>query len=129
LQQVDDPREFYCQTRILLAPSLWNESFGRVAVEAGLNGIPVVCSNRGALPEVVDGWGIALDVPRRYTPSTRTIPTPDEVAPWADAIATLWNDDVYAQTLARAACERLERYSFQNVADQTATFFNDAALR
>ncbi|MBQ6827127.1 MAG: hypothetical protein IJO46_03850, partial [Thermoguttaceae bacterium] len=60
-------------------------------------------------------------------PSTRTIPTPDEVAPWGDAIATLWNDDIYAQTLVRAASERLERYSFQNVAAQTAAFFDDVA--
>ncbi|MBP3529792.1 MAG: glycosyltransferase family 4 protein [Thermoguttaceae bacterium] len=129
LQQVDDLREFYRQTRILLAPSLWNESFGRVAVEAGLNGIPVVCSNRGALPEVVEGWGITLDVPPRYTPSTRTIPTPDEVAPWGDAVATLWNDDVYAQENARVARERVERYSFQNVAQQTVAFFNDVVSR
>ena len=129
LQQVDDPREFYRQTRVLLAPSLWNESFGRVAVEAGLNGIPVVCSNRGALPEVIEGWGIALDVPRCYTPSTRAVPTSDEVAPWVDAIATLWNDDAYAQTLARVAVERVERYSFQNVAAQTAAFFSDVASR
>lgn len=129
LQQVDAPREFYRQTRILLAPSLCAESFGRVAVEAGLNGIPVVCSNRGALPEVVEGWGLALDVPRSYAPSTRTIPTPDEVAPWGDAVATLWNDDVYAQENARVARERVERYSFQNVAQQTVAFFNDVVSR
>ena len=129
LQQVDDPREFYRQTRVLAAPSLCAESFGRVAVEAGLNGIPVVCSNRGALPEVVENWGITLDVPRRFTPSARTIPTPDEVAPWVDAIATLWNDDGYAQTLARVAVERLERYAFQNVAAQTVAFFDDVASR
>ncbi len=129
LQQIDDRREFYRQTRILLAPSLWNESFGRVAVEAGLNGIPVVCSNRGALPEVVEGWGITLDVPPRYTPSTRMIPTPDEVAPWSDAVATLWNDDVYAQENARVARERVERYSFQNVAQQTVAFFIDVVSR
>ncbi|MBR2005979.1 MAG: glycosyltransferase [Thermoguttaceae bacterium] len=110
-----------------VGPSLCAESFGRVAVEAGLNGIPIVCSNRGALPEVVEGWGLALDVPRSYTPSTRTIPTPDEVAPWVDAIATLWNDDAYAQEIARIARERLERYSFQNVAAQTAAFFDDVA--
>ncbi len=129
LQQVDDPREFYRQTRVLLAPSLCAESFGRVAVEAGFNGIPVVCSNRGALPEVVKNWGIALDVPGRFTPTTRTIPTPDEVAPWVDAVATLWNDDVYAQSLAKSAAQFLERYLFQDVAEQTVAFFNDVASR
>ncbi|MBQ9127240.1 MAG: hypothetical protein IJY15_05710, partial [Thermoguttaceae bacterium] len=61
------------------------------------------------------------------TPTTRTIPTPNEIAPWVDAIATLWNDDAYAQEIARVAVERLERYAFQNVAAQTAALFNDIA--
>ena len=129
LPQVDDPREFYRQTRMLLAPSLCAESFGRVAVEAGLNGILVVCSNRGALPEVVAHWGVALNIPRRFTPTTRTVPTPTEVAPWVDAVATIWDDDAYAQTLAQRAAQELERYSFRNVAEQTVAFFNDVASR
>ena len=43
-----NPGEFYPRTKLVLMPSLWNESFGLVAVEAMLNGIPVLASNRGA---------------------------------------------------------------------------------
>ena len=50
---VPDPREFYAASKLLLMPSLWNESFGLVAAEAMLNGIPVLASNRGALPETI----------------------------------------------------------------------------
>jgi glycosyltransferase involved in cell wall biosynthesis len=56
-----DPRTFYptvySLTRLLIMPSLWNESFGLVAAEAMLNGIPVLASNRGALTETVGGSG------------------------------------------------------------------------
>jgi glycosyltransferase involved in cell wall biosynthesis len=37
-----DPRHFYQISRMVLMPSLWWESFPRVAVEALINGIPVL---------------------------------------------------------------------------------------
>jgi glycosyltransferase involved in cell wall biosynthesis len=49
-----DPRKFYGVTKLLLMPSLV-ENVGLVAAEAMLNGIPVLASNRGALPETI-GW-------------------------------------------------------------------------
>ena len=45
-----DPRDFYRVSRVVLMPSLWRESLGRVAVEAMANGIPVLASDRGACP-------------------------------------------------------------------------------
>jgi glycosyltransferase involved in cell wall biosynthesis len=41
MENTHDPRDFYRATKLLLVPSLWNESFGLVAVEAMINGIPV----------------------------------------------------------------------------------------
>ena len=49
------PREYFALTRILLVPSVWEEPFGRVAAEALVNGIPPIVSNRGALPDVING--------------------------------------------------------------------------
>jgi len=37
---------------VVLMPSLWEEPFGLVAVEAMARGIPVVVSNRGSLPNI-----------------------------------------------------------------------------
>ena len=57
---MDDMREMYAQTRVLLMPSVWEESFGRTVVEAQINGIPVLASDRGALPQVVGQGGLTL---------------------------------------------------------------------
>ncbi len=72
-------------------PSLWNESFGLVAAEAMLNGIPVLASNRGALPETIGHAGFLFDIPARYTSGTRDVPTPEEVEPWVETIIRLWD--------------------------------------
>lgn len=56
-----DMRSLYALARTLLMPSLWEESYGRTVVEAQINGIPVVASNRGALPEVVGAGGLLVD--------------------------------------------------------------------
>ncbi len=53
-------RKVYGQSRVLLMPSVWEESFGRTVVEAQLNGLPVLASQRGALPELVGAGGATL---------------------------------------------------------------------
>jgi len=54
---VDDMREFYKQTKLVVVPSRWNEAFGRAAAEPMVSGIPCVVSTRGGLPEVVGNTG------------------------------------------------------------------------
>ena len=61
LPPTDDMRAVYSQARLLLMPSVWEESFGRTVVEAQLNGLPVLASRRGALPENVGAGGLTLD--------------------------------------------------------------------
>lgn len=56
-----DMREAYAQAKVLLMPSIWEESFGRTVIEAQLNGLPVLASHRGALPALVGEGGITLD--------------------------------------------------------------------
>lgn len=38
---------------VLICPSIWNEPFGRIVLDAYKNGLPVIASNRGGLPEIV----------------------------------------------------------------------------
>jgi glycosyltransferase involved in cell wall biosynthesis len=66
-----DPRDFYRVSRVVLMPSLWRESLGRVAIEAMANGIPVMASDRGALPETLGDAGFVFTIPERCTPVER----------------------------------------------------------
>ena len=86
---VPDPREFYAVTKVLLMPSLWNESFGLVAAEAMLNGIPILASNRGALPETVGEEGFLFDIPAQYTPVAQMLPAIEEIEPWVETVIRL----------------------------------------
>jgi len=45
---------YYNLADIFCIPSLYNEGWGRVIMEALACGLPVIASNRGAIPEVVD---------------------------------------------------------------------------
>jgi len=47
-----DMAVIYAQADLVLIPSL-AEPFGRVAIEAGYYSKPVICSNRGGLPEII----------------------------------------------------------------------------
>jgi glycosyltransferase involved in cell wall biosynthesis len=98
-----DPRAFYRVSRVVLMPSVWRESFGRVAAESMFNGIPVVASDRGALPEALGTGGVCLPLPAHLTPETRTPPTADEVRPWIEALLRLWDDPAEYESAAAHA--------------------------
>lgn len=46
-------QKFYSCADVLVVPSIWCESFGRVIIEAFRAGMPVICSNVGGMPELV----------------------------------------------------------------------------
>ena len=78
--RTSDMKTVYGRTRILLAPSKWEEAWGRVASEAHCSGIPVVGSRRGGLPEAVGPGGVVLDYDA-------------PLADWVAAVRRLWNDN------------------------------------
>lgn len=49
-----DPAEFLSSIDVLVIPSLFEEPFGRVAIEAFSAGVPVIASRIGGIPEVVE---------------------------------------------------------------------------
>ena len=106
-----DPRDIYRVSRIVLMPSLWRETLGRVAMEALANGIPVLASDRGSLPETLGDAGFVFTLPERCTPTSGAIPTPHEVSPWVAAIERLWDDAEWAQKHSELARREAERWS------------------
>ena len=120
-----DPREFYAVTKLVLMPSLWNESFGLVAAEAMINGIPVLASNRGALPETVGDGGFLFDIPACYTPETRVVPLAGEVEPWAEMISRLWDDAGLYRQASETARRHAERWKPEQMAAVYRDFFGN----
>ena len=90
----------YGSTKVLLAPSRYQEAWGRVASEVQINGIPVLASNRGGLPEAVGPGGIRLDYD---APIER----------WASHLHAMWNDEAYYASLSEKALAHAARPDFQ----------------
>jgi len=118
MQNTPDPRDYYRVTHVALVPSVWEESFGRVAAEAMMNGIPVIGSTRGALPEVIGDAGLLLDIPARITPTSRELPTAEEVRPWVEAIVQLWDDGSYYEQVSDRCRARAALWSPERVVEQ-----------
>jgi glycosyltransferase involved in cell wall biosynthesis len=118
-----DPRNFYSVTKLLLMPSLM-ENVGFAAMEAMLNGISVLASNRGALPETMGSDGFMFDIPAKYTTQTREIPSAEEVQPWVDAIVRLWDDKAFYEKSSQAARQRAQRWLPEQLAPVYKDFFS-----
>ena len=117
-----EPRDFYRVSRIVLVPSLWRETFGRVAAEALANGLPVLASDRGALPETLGEAGFVLNLPARCTP-TGGVPSAREVAPWVALIARLWDDPAFEARHRDLARAESKRWDSDLLADRYLMFF------
>lgn len=92
LEPADDIDAILSRTRILLAPSLWPETFGYVVPEAMLRGIPALASNVGGLPEATLGVGVPLPVKPASLIDGRYSSPPQDVKPWEDALLALLTD-------------------------------------
>lgn len=108
-----DMRGVYGKCKILLVPSIWEESYGRVVTEAQISSIPVIASRRGGLPESVGPGGILLD--------------PDApINGWVAALRKLWLDDRYYSQLSAAALAYAGRS--ENSLSQKLDLWNQALL-
>ena len=86
-------KPIYAVSKVLVTPSLWWESWGRVASEAVLNNIPVLGSTSGGLKEATFGAGIHLDAPEHCIKDNLSLPDDEEIKPWAQALERLVNED------------------------------------
>jgi O-antigen biosynthesis alpha-1,3-mannosyltransferase len=99
---------------VLVLPS-WNEGFGLPALEAMALGIPVVASNRGALPEVVGGAGVLFDPSR-----------PDALA---DALDRVLKDPALASACLSAGLARSAAWTWDAAADRVRLMYEHAMAR
>lgn len=99
-----DPRPLYGRARLLLAPSLWWESAGRVLAEAMLNGIPAVITDNGGMPGMIGDAGIALKLDAAYhQPPYTLVPGEAALEPLLAFILRIYDDPAeYARWVDRA---------------------------
>lgn len=105
----DDMDEVYGRTRVLLMPSLWDETFGYSSVEAMLRGIPVLAADVAGLREAKLGVEHLLPVNpiEQYPRAADARPEPQvpeqDARPWLATLRRVLADgDEYARLSARS---------------------------
>lgn len=124
-----DMRGPYSRARLLLAPSLWWESSGRVLAEAMLNGIPALITRRGGMPEMIDNGGIAFEFPETcYEEPYQTLLTEEELSPLFEAVVSLFDDEaLYAEYIARAEKVGREKHHLEQATQRLLAALNPLA--
>jgi glycosyltransferase involved in cell wall biosynthesis len=109
-----DRERLFAGARALVLPSL-DEGFGLTALEAMSAGVPVLASDRGSLPEVVNSGGTLLD--------------PSDVDAWSSAIERVTTDTAWAAEQGRAGLERAHAFTWHDSAVRVRQAYVDAMTR
>lgn len=125
---VSRPRAVFAVTRALVAPSVFEEPFGRVAAEAICNGAPPIVFDRGGLREACNGAGFVMTPPAHLLDSFGKATTPADVAPWIDVIERLYDDAAFYTAQSDAALAASRAFSTGVLGPKFVSFF-DAAHR
>jgi glycosyltransferase involved in cell wall biosynthesis len=114
----DNMRSVYAQTRTLLVPSYMRESGPRVALEAMLNGIPVLGAAHGGIPEAIGAGGHTYEIPESVRKNRTVLPSDDDVNPWIEEIKRHVRDAQYYEALSQAALDESRRYDLDKTVDR-----------
>lgn len=101
-------RLLYQAADLLVYPS-WYEGLGLPPLEAMASGLPVVVSNRGALPETVGDAGLVAD--------------PDEPSRFADAIQRLTHDFSLRARFISSGLARAAKFRWETAALETLRIY------
>ncbi|MEH6792208.1 glycosyltransferase [Parasphingorhabdus sp.] len=117
-----DMRPIYGRARLLLVPSLWWESGGRVIVEALMNGIPAMITNKGGAPEVQSGAGPQICLHESlYEPPYTRLPADEALLALVEEIERIFDDENAYQAMSRQALHVAEvKHNLQRNAENLA---------
>lgn len=97
----EERQRLYREASMLVLPSL-TEGFGMTAVEAMTVGVPVVASNRGALPEVVGDAGILV--------------SPENVSELSHALERVLSDEGLRRSMTERGLLQARRFTWSDSA-------------
>lgn len=101
MERVNNPTLIYQQTKIIIQPSMVDETFCRTANEAMMNGIPIITSGQGNLKHIVGDGGLIIPV--------------DDVDGWVNAVNRLYTDTEYYQEMSQKSLD-----AYRNFSERTA---------
>lgn len=104
-------RELFESAALFVLPS-HHEGFGLPALEAMTAGVPVVVSNRGALPEVVGDAGLVVE--------------PDDGEALSGAMERMLTDDAFAAASAAKGLQRARQFRWSETAASALRAFERA---
>jgi glycosyltransferase involved in cell wall biosynthesis len=84
-------------------------------LEAMAVGLPIACSNRGPMPEVLADGGVYFD--------------PEDNKSIADAVELLIKDDSLREKIAKQAKTLSQQYSWSRCADETWAFIKETHVK
>ena len=89
------------------------ENLPNILLEGMVSGLPIACSNRGPMPEVLGDAGVYFD--------------PERPAEIASAIRKLFDSPELRYRLAGESFEKVQEYSWKRCADETFSFIAQVA--
>lgn len=117
LGQREDMPEVFASADIALVPSMWQEGFGLVALEASATGLPVIAFDVGGLSALIHHGESGLMVPRGDT------------AALAAAILSLLRDTALRQRLASGASRVAEGFTIDKHISRLIAAYRNAVLQ
>jgi glycosyltransferase involved in cell wall biosynthesis len=121
-EPADDLDDILTSTRVLLAPSLWPETFGYIVPEAMLRAIPVLASDAGGLREAALGAATLLPVALLERRNGHYASRPQPVDAWRAALEGLLADPREYERRARMAQEAALAFVERSGADRFESF-------
>jgi glycosyltransferase involved in cell wall biosynthesis len=107
----------WMRASVAVVPSVWSEPMGQAAIEAMLVGRPVVASDVGGLPDVVEHGATGLMVP------------PGEPAALAEALDCLLDDPQRRQRMGEAGRLSARKFAASAVVPRIVAVFEEAVRR
>jgi glycosyltransferase involved in cell wall biosynthesis len=110
----DERQRLYREASMLVLPSL-AEGFGITALEAMTVGVPVVASNRGALPEVIGDAGVLVD--------------PESVPDISNALERVLSESELRRSMTQRGLARSRQFSWSESAERLYDAYRAAHRR